>query len=230
MRIYDVEVLDVKMENPEVEKALIGAQRDAISNALTLDAERRKRDFAREAEQIKQDIAKMTAETQKISAGLQTENIALKLELDLKAIEANAKTESERASKALDAEKAHKEIEAVKLEIVAAETAQELEANKKVQALKLEELEAQVQAHVNRAKAISPDLVAALNAFGERAMVERVASAMAPLSILGGDSVADVLKKMLEGTFLAKHLDGAVNGKVADVVAKVAESASQKRP
>ncbi len=37
-------------------------------------------------------------------------------------------------------------------------------------------------------------------AFGDRAMVERVAQSMAPLAILGGKSVAEVLASLLKGT------------------------------
>ncbi len=59
---------------------------------------------------------------------------------------------------------------------------------------------------VDKAKALNPDFVAALNSFGERAMVEKVAQAMSPMALIGGNSVMDVLKKLLEGTNLAKHL------------------------
>jgi hypothetical protein len=43
-------------------------------------------------------------------------------------------------------------------------------------------------------------------------MIEKVAQSMAPLSILGGDSAVDVLKKLLAGTALAKHLEPVTNG------------------
>lgn len=59
---------------------------------------------------------------------------------------------------------------------------------------------------VDKAKALNPDFVAALNSFGERAIVEKVAQAMSPMALIGGNSVMDVLKKLLEGTNLAKHL------------------------
>jgi major vault protein len=59
---------------------------------------------------------------------------------------------------------------------------------------------------VEKAKAVSPDLVAALSAFGEREMVAKVAQSMAPLGIIGGKSVVDVLKQLLEGTNLGRQL------------------------
>jgi major vault protein len=73
--------------------------------------------------------------------------------------------------------------------------------------VKINLIRAEVQALVDKAHAVSPDLVAALQAFSERHMLEKVAASMAPLSIMGGTSVVDVLKKLLEGTALAKQLD-----------------------
>jgi major vault protein len=68
-------------------------------------------------------------------------------------------------------------------------------------------LTANVTAVVDKAKAVSPDLIAALNIFGERALIEKISEAMAPLAILGGGSVVDVVKKLFESSQLSKHLD-----------------------
>ena len=50
------------------------------------------------------------------------------------------------------------------------------------------------------------DLVAALQAFGDRALAAKMAESMAPLAILGGESVASVLSRLLQGTSLARLL------------------------
>jgi major vault protein len=67
---------------------------------------------------------------------------------------------------------------------------------------RLEALQAEVQAMVAKAEAISPDFIAALQAFGDKALAERMAESMAPLAILGGKSVAEVLSSLLKGTKL----------------------------
>ncbi|MGB1012681.1 MAG: hypothetical protein ACPG4T_01000, partial [Nannocystaceae bacterium] len=74
---------------------------------------------------------------------------------------------------------------------------------------RLEELAAEVQAVVNKAGAVSPDLIAALQAFGDRALAEKMAESMAPLAILGGESVSEVLARLLRGTPLSKYLPAA---------------------
>ena len=57
-----------------------------------------------------------------------------------------------------------------------------------------------------RAEAITPDLIAALQSFGDQAMVEKVAESMAPLAILGGESVSDIISRLIKGTVLENAL------------------------
>ena len=71
---------------------------------------------------------------------------------------------------------------------------------------KLRELAAEVTAVAEKARAVSPDLIAALQAFGDRALAEKMAESMAPLAILGGESVSEVLGRLLRGTPLARLL------------------------
>lgn len=226
MRIYDVEVLGVAMQNADVEKLLVSAQRDVIQNTLLLATERRKLDFIKESEGIKRQVAETNAETRRLALEIQADDAKRKLELDLVIIASNAKSEAERiatertsqearAANQLASEKAQAEQSAVQLEVQRLADAQRNEQAKINQALELAKLEAQVEGLVKKAAAVSPDLVAALNAFGEKAMIEKVSEAMAPLSILGGGSVVEVLKKLLEGTTLAKQLEPVTNGVAA---------------
>jgi major vault protein len=48
--------------------------------------------------------------------------------------------------------------------------------------------------------------IAELQSFSDRALAERMAERMAPLAILGGESVASVLARLLEGMAAAKAL------------------------
>lgn len=210
MHIYDVEVLNVGMQNSDIEKMLIEAQRGVIQNALTLASERRKFDYLKSSEEIKRLMLDETAETKRKNTALQEESFRLQMKLDLTQIETSAKAEAERQLAALADAEAESKVKDIELSSQAKIDSQKLESMKQTQELEVKKLEAQVQALVEKAKAVSPDLIAALNSFGERAMVEKVAQSMAPLSILGGDSVIDVLKKLLEGTTLANQLAPAL--------------------
>jgi major vault protein len=87
-----------------------------------------------------------------------------------------------------------------------------MEFERRQQEVRLLELKAEVEAVVAKAAAISPDLIAAINAFGERALIEKISESMAPMAILGGTSVTDVVKKLLEGTKLAQYIQIPQNG------------------
>ena len=74
--------------------------------------------------------------------------------------------------------------------------------NQKLIEQEIEELRAQTEAVVNKANAISPELIAALQAFSDKALAEKMAETMAPLSIIGGNSIAEVFANLLKGTVL----------------------------
>lgn len=80
--------------------------------------------------------------------------------------------------------------------------------------LRIQTLTAEADSLVKRAEAISPDLVAALQAFGNQMVASEAAKAMAPLAILGGSSVADVLKQLLSGTQMGKAMAAGLEGRL----------------
>lgn len=206
MRIYDVEVLGVSMQNQDVEKLLVSNQREVISGTLTLASERRKLELTIEQESILRRANEAKAETASKQLELKTNEAKQKLEFDLAILAGNAKTETQKLAAQKVAEEARSEISAIEVARGDVVENARIEILRKEQTIELATVQAEVQAVVDKAKAISPDLIAALNAFGERALVEKVSQAMAPLAILGGDSIGDVLGRLLKGTILEKVL------------------------
>lgn len=203
MKIYDVEVLDVKIENAEVEKLLVNAQRDTIAKMLSLQSERRNLEFLKEGEAIKQEADQAKAETQRATYLLQEENVKLRLGLELAQIAAAAKQSAERIANDMKELESRAAMNQVNLAMEAEAEEQKIVFLKQQQEIELAKLDAQVKGLVAKAGAVSPDFIAALQAFGDKAMVEKISEAMAPLAILGGGSVVDIMKKLLEGTPLA---------------------------
>ena len=99
-----------------------------------------------------------------------------------------------------EGEKAHDSAAKAQLARELATADQAIVLEDKRQKQKLEALDAEVRAVVEKAKAIGPDLIAALQAFGDQKIAGDLATALAPLSILGGESIADVIGKILSGT------------------------------
>jgi len=206
MRIYDVEVLEVAIGDDTIAGLLVKAQHAAVQQTLQLAAEQRRLEATRQSESISQQIAEVQSQTRQKASGLKTLEVEQLLRHQL--AEQAAKIElHERQQTAILSEQ----------ERVGAIHQAELGRRKAVQDFelaiaqgkldqKLRELAAEVTAVAEKAKAVSPDLIAALQAFGDRALAEKMAESMAPLAILGGESVSEVLGRLLRGTPLARLL------------------------
>jgi major vault protein len=206
MHIYDVDVLGVEIENKDIASDLAAAQKEVIKHTLTLATSRRNLEFTKESETIKQQTEEAKQATARAMSKIGQEQVQDELVLALSRLEANAKKERERQVAALAEQQSESAIAAERLQRNKAAAAMEAE----VEQVKLEQrkawLEAEVQAIVEKAKAVSPHLVAALTTFGEQGMVERISEAMAPLAMIQKAGVAEVLGKLLEGTKLGDKL------------------------
>lgn len=206
MRVYDVEVLDVTIGDGDIAKLLVGAQQEAVRQALAIAAEQRKVTFVRESEATKQQILELSAATRSKESTLKMAEVAEKLSLTLAEAKAEAEGRKERQTAQLAEQEALGQIHSADLARRKATADLNLDVSQRELELKLRELSAEVQALAGKAGAVSPELVSALQAFSDRALAERVAESMAPLAILGGESVADVLSRLLAGTPLAEVL------------------------
>lgn len=209
MHVYDVEVLQVRMVDANVEKLLSSAQRESIQNNVSLQSEQRRLAYTQESERLKRMIETERTMTQQETMRLATENATLKAQLDLKVIDAAAAADSKRLKAEMDAKVMRLEIKQAEVNYDHSNKEALLLLDKKEQDLKLEGLKAESQSVIDKLTAITPDLVSALQAFGDKAMVERVAKSMAPFTLLGGSSAVDVIRKALAGTKFADVLGAA---------------------
>ncbi|HEU4406058.1 MAG TPA: hypothetical protein VFS43_12390 [Polyangiaceae bacterium] len=209
LRVYDVEVLGVELGDETIAGLLVEAQHAAVRQALELAAGQRRLEAARQGELVRQQIEELEASTRLKSLSLGVAEVSRSLELEL----AKARAEAEARQKRREAELAEQQaLEAIhRAELARKKSDHDLALEVAARQLeqRLRQLGAEVQATVDKAHAVSPDLVAALQAFGDRALAERMAQSMAPLAILGGESVAEVLGRLLQGTPLARLLAAA---------------------
>ena len=206
MRIYDVKVLGVVIGDDTIAGLLVKAQHAAVQQTLQLAAEQRRLEATRQSESISQQIAEVQSQTRQKASGLKTLEVEQLLRHQL--AEQAAKIELyERQQTALLTEQ--ERIGAIHQADLARRRAVgdfELAIAQGKLDQKLRELAAEVTAVAEKARAVSPDLIAALQAFGDRALAEKMAESMAPLAILGGESVSEVLGRLLRGTPLARLL------------------------
>ena len=208
MRVYDVEVLGVEIGDASIETLLVGAQHAAVEQTLTLDGERRRLELTRERQSIEQEIDVITTGTRQKKYALDRAEVEAAHELARAKIHAEAEARHDRLAAQLADQPPLQDVHTAELARRKASADLELETGNRQLAQRLTELDGEVRAVVEKAKAVSPDLIAALQAFGDRALAEKMAQSMAPLAILGGESVAEVLARLLRGTKLAQVLGG----------------------
>lgn len=202
MRVYDVEVLKVELKDRDISEMIASTQKDTIKSAIKLASQRRELEVTKQLEDLKQRVKEAEAATIAKGYELATTDAKLKRAADEKICAAAAETVAQKIKLDFEAAEARVKISDLARNAKSSDIDLEVEELKKKQAVRLEALQAEVQAVVDKAKAIGPDLVAALQAFGDAALTEKVATAMAPLAILGGTSVAEVINQLLSGTKL----------------------------
>lgn len=206
MHIYEVEVLDIEILDGEIQKLLFKTKHDEIRQNILLTNRQKELAFTEQDQEISRKIASSQSITRQSSIDLEKTESLKKLELDLSRLESEYKTQQEELRITLDEQTAQLQINNLRLEREKETQELRLQMSK----LQLEQdmlrIEAEVKAVVNKAQAVSPDLIAALQAFGDKALAQKMADSMAPLSILGGKSIADVFSNLLKGTTLEKVL------------------------
>lgn len=212
MRIYDVDVLEFSVGEDKVAKLLLEAQQAAVEQTVALSQHRRELAVTREREELTRSIDTVKAETLALKASLALAELERGANLELARIEAKASATRRDCDLELERQESLNALTASTLQRARLAGEQELELAHQRQQQEIEKLRAEVAGVVEKAQAVSPDLVAALQAFGDRHLAEKMASSMAPLAILGGESVADVLARLLKNTPLEQVVRALPSG------------------
>lgn len=206
MCIYDVEVLDVVIGDETIEDLLIAAQHNSVKQTLEVASEKKRLEITQQKESVRQKISKAESTTSQLLLTLEQEEVRTSMGLALAKIEYEHSAKSKKFQDQMEYQEVMDKINAAELKREKARHDLNLMIAEKKLAQHLEELKAEVEAVVSKAEAISPQMVAALQEFSDKALAEKMAKSMAPLAILGGKSVAEVFSNLLKGTSLEKVL------------------------
>lgn len=206
MHVYDVEVLDVTIQDDDISQLLLQAQHSTVQQTLEIAAEQRALALQQQKEQIAQQMLTASATTQQLQLDIEISQVNKQLEVNLAKINNDIRSQKQQ----LDAELAQQAtLDSINHATLARSKAQQeldLAFTQAQLQQQLEELRASVAATVEQAQAVSPQFIAAMQAFADKALAERLAASMAPLAILGGNSVAEVFSQLVKGTILERVL------------------------
>jgi hypothetical protein len=130
------------------------------------------------------------------------------LEVQLSNITIEAKTSAAKLEAEKDRQKPMDEIAKAKLDRDKMVANQELALLEAKQKLEIARIQTEVAAVCDKAKAFGPDVVAALQAFANKELVGKLAESMAPLPLLAGQSLHEVISQVLQGTLLGEAMKG----------------------
>jgi major vault protein len=198
MRVRDVEVLDIQIDDPAVAEMLAKAQTNTIRQAIDLAA--RETDLARllRVEEIGRQLDQERHDSQLLRLELKAEQAARAH------AEAQAKQTREAALQAaadqLNRDQATLENELLKVRIDGrrAGHAEELEHRKGALALELEDLAARVEAAVGAGRAFDPHLVHAIQRLGDQELLGSLAENFGELSAVEGRGLLETARKFLD--------------------------------
>jgi len=210
--VYDVEVLGLEIGDKEIANQLLCAQRQTIQDALRLVTSRRNLAISEEQEFLTQKLNEIKSVTALQQVQLQRKMLAETTVLTM--AELARDTETFKTKQLVEVEKQ-------KVTDISAQSTlqrEKLEADQEIIKLR-EELTLRLQEEADetknlalRTQAVTPDLIAAMQRFSDMALAEKMAESMAPMALLGGKSVAEVLGKLLQGTGLEKLATGVALG------------------
>ena len=207
MHVFDCEILGLDIE-PEYAKMLNAYQSEMIRKSIELNNASARIKVAEELSRAERKEFELENEKLIYKMQLQEAEANSKLE-----IQANINRKKEAENRA--AKQAEKDMQVLLDEIAAAHRERDRLSQEQALKFKNQELElenAKKEAYAKTVaeimKAISPDLVAAMNAKSNAELTETVTKAISPYALAKGESVADFTNKLLRGTSLEEAIHG----------------------
>jgi len=213
MRVYECEVLNVEISNDTVKRMLTDAQTVSVQNTINLAKSRSNLSFTTENEDIKRKIEGEVHKSFISSSDIKIDSTKRILIENLEKIKSSYKETIENINYSLEKVKLTEGVTTQEVSNLKIRSDYDYKVNQQDQILGLEKLKAENEAEIKKVEAVSKDLIAALQSFGDQIALEKVTQSLAPLALLGGGSIADVVNKLLKGTVL----EGILAKKVKEV-------------
>ena len=216
MRIYEVEVLVVKIGDKEIEKMLIQNQNNLVKQNLQLAHMQRDTELMKEKEKLDQERQNAQLETSLNSIKNSMSRKEIQKQADLADNEAMEQVEAANQLVIQKREETENMVAEAGLTRNQAVIDQEHEQNAKELKLQIDKIQAEVVAVAEKGKAITPQLVAALQTIGDKNLAAALSENMSVQAMLGGKSVVEVFQNLLGGDtkmaeigkkFLSKQFD-----------------------
>jgi len=216
MRVYDVEVLSLQIEDAHIDELLSKVQRDSVKAVLDIQAKEQELEHIKRSEIVSRLTADTIQESQKQVLARETENVELQAEL--------AELRGEKSKKQEELQAALVGLQQSVIDIDHASALARDKASDEMgyamekanQSLRIEEAEKMAATVVAKAEAIHPDLIAALQRFGDDHVLANASKAIGPMTLLGGESFVEILQRIFTGTAMGSTVTSLLNQAVVN--------------
>ena len=189
MRVYDVEILGVSIENQKVSSLLTDAQTSALSGAIEISRAEEEAMRTARLEDLKRQGIEEKEKTAVVEAGVEAAKLARNLEHQVSSAQADLSIANERKS-----------VTEAKLAVALLEAKQEIDLAHQRSEQQLRHMGGESKEFTARMAAINEKLVDALRQFGDRLFVEKVTTALGPAAMASGVSNVDLFRRLFKGT------------------------------
>lgn len=202
MRVYDCEILDVKIGNADIANLLVAEQHTSVRQTLNIKQKEKELALTEREQIIQRQIEDIKYQTKSQLIALSIAEDEQESLFNLSALQNTIKhKEAELSAQLEEQERLNK----VNDEVLARE-AKKREQNLTFEAKELEHelssIRERGQVWVKKANAIQPPTVAAIQSLADATVAASIAKNMGPLALLGGDSAVDIFQKLVNGTKL----------------------------
>ena len=196
MRLYDVDVLEVAIDDHDVANLLNQATYDTLMGVVALTAEQEKATRTATLEELRRQTIDEKEKTKKAEAAAAIIALARQTKQTLAEIAGQS-----------DCDTKQHELNIARRTEQKAQADQDLAIQKAKDTAALERLQGEVDVFTKRLGAVDASLIAALNEFGDKTFVEKLVESLAPAALASGVTSADLLTQIFEGTPFESTLD-----------------------
>jgi major vault protein len=198
MRVFDVEVHGVEIADDKVRDLLDGAQRAAVASAVEVARREGELGDRHRLEEIARSILQGEQDTKLLQQRLAVELEEKVQEAERRRLEHRAQLLLEKHKAELAQAAADAELRGVRLQAREREMQVDLAELDRRQQLELVVLNAQTEARVRQAQALSPDLTAAITRLGDSQLLSSLASNFGELAAVEGKGLLETARKFLD--------------------------------
>lgn len=189
MHVYDVEVLSVDIQDQNVAALLTDAQGKALAGAIQLS--------------VAEDSAVREARLQELQRESLLEHQVTWVadyKVSVERMEANAELQRTEQTLALGTLEERAKVVSRELEIEWDRFALTIDQLTASNVTDMERLVAETSEFVRRLNAVTPDLIKAIEIFGDQTLTEKIVTAIGPAAMAAGTTTSDILLKIFKGT------------------------------